>query len=77
MPFHASTLPPEIVTPVRIRSKPTRPPPHAQARNQNTDPEVQVHAYNATTYIIRQNKCRTFEAPFIYVLIGTVAPLAT
>lgn len=38
---------------------------------QNTDPEVQVHAYNATTYIIRQNKCRTFEAPFIYVLIGT------
>src|ERR1700753_3388855 len=31
--------------------------------NQNTDPEVQVHAYNATTYIIRQNKCKTFEAP--------------
>jgi glyoxylase-like metal-dependent hydrolase (beta-lactamase superfamily II) len=39
--------------------------------NQNTDPEVQVHSYNATTYIIRQNKCRTFEAPFIYVLLGS------
>jgi glyoxylase-like metal-dependent hydrolase (beta-lactamase superfamily II) len=37
---------------------------------QNTDPEVQVHAYNATTYLLRQNKCRTFEAPFIYVLLG-------
>ncbi len=42
---------------------------------QNADPEVQVHAYNATTYIIRQNKCRTFEAPFIYVLIGTQSAL--
>ncbi len=38
---------------------------------QNTDPEVQVHAYNASTHIIRQNKCDTFEAPFIYVLAGT------
>jgi len=42
----------------------------------NTDPEVQVHAYNATTYIIRQNKCRTFEAPFIYLLIGTQSALS-
>lgn len=39
--------------------------------NQNADPEVQVHAYNPTTHIIRQNKCDTFEAPFIYVLQGT------
>lgn len=43
--------------------------------SQNTDPEVQVHAYNATTYIIRQNKCDTFEAPFIYVLLGTTTAL--
>jgi glyoxylase-like metal-dependent hydrolase (beta-lactamase superfamily II) len=41
----------------------------------NTDPEVQVHMYNATTYIIRQNKCRTFEAPFVYVLVGTTSAL--
>jgi glyoxylase-like metal-dependent hydrolase (beta-lactamase superfamily II) len=39
--------------------------------NQNADPEVQVHAYNTNTHIIRQNKCDTFEAPFIYVLAGT------
>jgi glyoxylase-like metal-dependent hydrolase (beta-lactamase superfamily II) len=42
---------------------------------QNADPEVQVHAYNATTHIIRQNKCDTFEAPFVYVLVGTRSAL--
>ena len=41
----------------------------------NTDPEVQVHMYNASTIIIRQNKCDTFEAPFIYVLVGTTSAL--
>lgn len=43
--------------------------------SQNTDPEVQVHSYNATTFIIRQNKCKTFEAPFIYVLVGQTSAL--
>ncbi len=42
---------------------------------QNTDPELQVHAYNATTHIIRQNKCDNFEAPFIYVLVGATSAL--
>lgn len=42
----------------------------------NTDPEVQVHAYNASVHIIRQNKCRTFEAPFIYVIQGSTKALA-
>jgi hydroxyacylglutathione hydrolase len=37
----------------------------------STDPELQVHAYNATTYIFRQDKCRTFEAPFVYLLLGS------
>lgn len=36
----------------------------------STDPELQVHSYNATTYVIRQDKCRTFEAPFVYLLLG-------
>lgn len=49
---------------------------HGSANCQtNTDPEVQVHAYNATVHIIRQNKCRTFEAPFIYVIEGTTRAL--
>ena len=41
----------------------------------NTDPEVQVHAYTPTLRIIRQNKCRTFEAPFIYLIEGTTTAL--
>ncbi|MDB4965318.1 MAG: beta-lactamase domain protein, partial [Myxococcales bacterium] len=49
---------------------------HGQAScNQTGDPELQVHAYNATTYIIRQDKCRTFEAPFVYLLLGTTSAL--
>lgn len=42
---------------------------------QDADPEVQVHSYNATTHILRQNKCDNFEAPFIYVLTGTTSAL--
>jgi hydroxyacylglutathione hydrolase len=42
---------------------------------QNTDPAVQVHAYNPTTIIFRQNKCQTFEAPFMYLLVGSQSAL--
>ena len=38
--------------------------------NSNTDPEIDVYKHNHDTIIIRQNKCLTYEAPFIYVLIG-------
>jgi hydroxyacylglutathione hydrolase len=41
----------------------------------NTDPELQVHAYNATVHILRQNKCKTFEAPFIYLIEGNTTAL--
>jgi hydroxyacylglutathione hydrolase len=47
----------------------------AQNCAQSTDPELQVHAYNATTYIFRQDKCRTFEAPFVYLLLGAQTAL--
>lgn len=36
----------------------------------NSDPEIDVYAHDQTTFILRQNKCMTFEAPFIYVLVG-------
>ncbi len=49
---------------------------HGSAQcNQNADPELQVHAYNTTVRIIRQNKCRTFEAPFIYLIEGSTKAL--
>ena len=41
----------------------------------SSDPEWQLHAYNATTFILRGDKCRNFEAPFVYVLVGTQSAL--
>jgi glyoxylase-like metal-dependent hydrolase (beta-lactamase superfamily II) len=37
----------------------------------NSDSDIEVYAHDQTTFIFRQNKCQTFEAPFIYVLVGT------
>ena len=36
----------------------------------NRDPAVEVFQFDAATYVLRQNKCVHFEAPFIYVLFG-------
>jgi hydroxyacylglutathione hydrolase len=33
-------------------------------------PPLQVHRYDANTYILRQNPCADFEAPLLYLLIG-------
>jgi len=38
--------------------------------SENKDPGLQVIRYDASTYIIRQNKCLNYEAPFIYLFIG-------
>ena len=42
--------------------------PHCSA---NTDPAVQVHTFDDNTFILRQNKCFNYEAPFLYLLFGT------
>jgi hydroxyacylglutathione hydrolase len=34
------------------------------------DPAIEVFRFDAVTYVLRQNKCVHFEAPFIYVLFG-------
>ena len=41
----------------------------------NSQPPLQVHAYNARTFILRENLCATFEAPFMYLLIGSTRAL--
>lgn len=38
-------------------------------------PPLRVHAYNQQTFILRQNLCSTFEAPFLYLLIGSTKAL--
>lgn len=36
-----------------------------------SQPPLQVHPYNGSTFILRENLCATFEAPFMYLLIGS------
>jgi glyoxylase-like metal-dependent hydrolase (beta-lactamase superfamily II) len=36
----------------------------------NGDPAIEVYSYSPTSFILRQNKCLSYEAPFMYVLIG-------
>ncbi|WP_214317755.1 MBL fold metallo-hydrolase [Nonomuraea sediminis] len=36
----------------------------------NTDPDIQVHAYDEHTFILRQNKAINYEAPFLFLLFG-------
>lgn len=36
----------------------------------STEPPIQVHAYDAHTYILRQSKKTSFEAPFLYLFFG-------
>ncbi len=36
----------------------------------NTDPLIQVHRYDAHTFVLRQNKAVHYEAPFLYLLFG-------
>jgi hydroxyacylglutathione hydrolase len=34
------------------------------------EPPIQVHAYDEHTYILRQSKAVTYEAPFLYLMFG-------
>jgi glyoxylase-like metal-dependent hydrolase (beta-lactamase superfamily II) len=36
----------------------------------NIDPPIQVHRYDENSFILRQNKCIHYEAPFMYLLFG-------
>jgi glyoxylase-like metal-dependent hydrolase (beta-lactamase superfamily II) len=36
----------------------------------NTDPAVQIHAYNDHTYILRENKAINYEGAFMYLFFG-------
>ena len=43
--------------------------------SKNPQPPLQVHSYNSTTFILRENPCSTAEAPFMYLLIGSAKAL--
>ena len=46
---------------------------HEGAQDCTATPEepLQVHAYNAQTYILRQSLCASFEGNFLYLLVGS------
>jgi glyoxylase-like metal-dependent hydrolase (beta-lactamase superfamily II) len=41
----------------------------------NRDPRIQVVSYNEDTYILRENPCIHWEAPFTYLLFGNTGAL--
>jgi hydroxyacylglutathione hydrolase len=43
---------------------------HGSRRGGPTDPPIQVHEVDADTFILRQSKDVTYEAPFLYLLCG-------
>ena len=43
--------------------------------DRSTDPPLQVVAADEDTFVIRQSKCVNFEAPFLYLLLGTETAL--
>jgi glyoxylase-like metal-dependent hydrolase (beta-lactamase superfamily II) len=43
---------------------------HGSPSKKNTDPPIQVHAYDQDTFILRQSKAVNFEAPFMFLLFG-------
>jgi hydroxyacylglutathione hydrolase len=38
-------------------------------------PPLQLHPYNSRTFVLRESLCTTFEAPFVYLLIGSTKAL--
>ena len=47
----------------------------SEAAKYNTDPDIQVHACDEHTYILRQNMAVHFEAPFMFLLFGRTRAL--
>ena len=42
----------------------------SEAPKYNADPDIQVHACDEHTYILRQNMAVSWEAPFMFLLFG-------
>ncbi|PVZ58448.1 MBL fold metallo-hydrolase [Arthrobacter sp. H-02-3] len=42
----------------------------SESAKHNTDPDIQVHAYDDHTFILRQNMAVNYEAPFMFLLFG-------
>jgi len=43
----------------------------AEDCNKNAQAPIDIFRYDDSSYILRQNKCLSYEAPFIYLIFGT------
>ena len=43
----------------------------AEDCSKHSAPPIEVHPYNSDTYVLREGLCATWEAPFIYLIIGS------
>jgi len=43
----------------------------SESAKHNTDSDIQIHAYNEHTFILRQNMAVNYEAPFLFLLFGS------
>ena len=43
----------------------------SESAKHNADPDIQVHAYDEHTFILRQNMAVNYEAPFMFLLFGS------
>lgn len=57
-------------TPPRARPLDVRWIHGSPSAKHNTDPDIQVHAYDEHTFVLRQNKAVHYEAPFLFLLCG-------
>ncbi|MET9654825.1 MBL fold metallo-hydrolase [Streptomyces sp. NPDC006460] len=65
------------ISPIDFADAPARPRPldvrwihGSPSAKHNTDPDIQVHAYDEHTFILRQNMAIDYEAPFLFLLMG-------
>lgn len=61
----------EVVTPKPVAAAGDLPGQWAAGVDCAAEPPFQVHAYDEDTYIIRQSKCVNYEAPFMFLFVGS------
>ena len=67
----AASLAPETPAQAKALTPGTLPAQWSAGNDCVNEPEFQIHAYNEDLFILRQSKCKTAEAPFLYLLMGT------
>jgi len=60
---------------VAVRSWNTPWDPGAENCDAHPHPPLEIHRFDSKTFVLRENLCATWEAPFMYLLIGNMRAL--